>query len=63
MHDVNFDLNCIHRRFLLDLRKSVLDHTSERTIGGSANEAGISFVGNSSVILFGELFSGVTLFK
>jgi hypothetical protein len=63
MHDIKFDLNCIHRRFLLDLTKSELDHGSERIIGGSINGAGI-FSGDHPLLnpLDKSLF-GIICFK
>ncbi len=63
IHDIKFDLNCIHRRLLLDLTKSRLDHASERTIGGSVYEAGIFLGENPPVNLLDELMFGIIRFK
>ncbi len=63
IHDIKFDLNFIHRRFLVGLIDSVLDHASERTIGGSINVTGIFVGGNQPVNSLCELISGVTRFK
>lgn len=63
IHDIKFDLNRTHRRFLFDLTKFELDHTSERTIGGSINRAGVCTNDNVLVHLFDELIFGVIFFK
>ena len=54
IHDIKFDLNCIHRRFLVGLRESTLDHASEGTIVVSVNGTGLFFDENSLVNLFDE---------
>ncbi len=63
IHDIKFDLNCIHRRFLVGLRDSTLGHASERTIVVSLNGTGLFVDESLSVNLFDESIFGVIRFK